>query len=116
VLTPAELGALYRRCSAGLVLSLSNLSLLPAELLACGCIPVMNEAEFTRASCDSRFARFSSAMPDALAEALGHVVQHEPGRDVRSQAARSVESHSWDEVGGQLEAAFRRGLELASRR
>jgi glycosyltransferase involved in cell wall biosynthesis len=110
VLTPAELGELYRRCAAGLVLSLSNLSLLPAELLACGCIPVMNDAEFTRVSCESPYARFASAMPEALADALADVVEHEPGADVREQASRSVESHSWDEVGAQLDAAFRHGL------
>ena len=113
VLTPVELGDLYRRCAAGLVLSLSNLSLLPAELLACGCIPVMNDAEFTRVSCESPYARFSSPMPGSLADALADVVEHDPGAEVREEAARSVESHSWDEVGAQLDAAFRHGLERA---
>jgi hypothetical protein len=113
LLTPEALAALYRRCSAGLVLSLSNLSLLPAELLACGCIPVMNDAEFTRVSCPSPFARFARATPQALADALADIARHEPGDDVRRAAAESVEASSWDAVGDQLEAAFRRGLALA---
>ncbi len=65
-----ELAALYNRCRAGLVLSLTNLSLLPAELLAAGCIPVMNDGENTRASCDSELARFAQPEPLALAREL----------------------------------------------
>ena len=116
VLPPEGLAELYRRCTAGLVLSMSNLSLMPAEQLACGLIPVMNDAEFTRASCDDRFARFALPTPEALAEALGEVVDHDPGAEVRKAAAASVASFSWAQVGDQLEAAVRRGLELAVQR
>ena len=35
-ITPAELAALYNRCTAGLTLSFTNVSLVPDELLACG--------------------------------------------------------------------------------
>ncbi|MFH0830458.1 MAG: hypothetical protein V1895_00115, partial [Parcubacteria group bacterium] len=41
VLTPRQLGALYRRASAGLVLSLTNHSSIPREMMACGC-PVID--------------------------------------------------------------------------
>ena len=74
-LSAPELAAVYNRCSAGLVLSLTNLSLLPSELLASGCVPVMNDAENTRASFDNPHARFVAPRPDALADALTAVVR-----------------------------------------
>ncbi len=114
-LSPAGLADLYRRCSASLVISLSNLSLMPAEQLACGLIPVMNDAAFTRASCDSPYARFAEATPAALAAALAEVVDTEPGAAARRAAADSVASLSWEVVGDQLEAAVRRGFDVATR-
>ena len=43
-LEPDDLPELYNRCVAGLVLSYTNMSLLPLELLACGTIPVINDS------------------------------------------------------------------------
>jgi O-antigen biosynthesis protein len=111
-LSAAELAAVYQRCVAGLVLSLTNLSLLPNELLATGCIPVMNDAENTRASCDNPYARFAGAMPDQLAAELGSVVEAPGAWDTGAKAAACVAEHSWDNVADQLEAGLRRGLEL----
>lgn len=37
-----ELVEIYNKCSIGLVLSATNCSLLPDELMACGCVPVIN--------------------------------------------------------------------------
>ena len=43
ILNVADLPEVYSSCQLGLVLSLTNCSLLPTELLACGCVPVINE-------------------------------------------------------------------------
>jgi hypothetical protein len=113
---PSELAAIYNRCAAGLVLSLTNLSLLPAELLATGCIPVMNEGENTRASFDNPHARFAAPRPDALAAALGTAVEQATAPDgpaTLAAAAASVEGRSWQLVSDQIEAGLRRGLKLA---
>jgi glycosyltransferase involved in cell wall biosynthesis len=48
VLTVDELCELYNQCAAGLVISFTNMSLLPLEMLACGCTPVSNDAPHTR--------------------------------------------------------------------
>jgi hypothetical protein len=47
---------------------------------------------------------------------LCRLVEDPPGADSRREAASSVESQSWDQVGDQVEAGFRRGLRLAAAR
>jgi glycosyltransferase involved in cell wall biosynthesis len=70
VLSPAALCSLYNECAAGLVLSFTNMSLLPLEMLACGCIPVSNDAPHTRELEYAGWLRYSEPKPDALADAL----------------------------------------------
>ena len=113
-LPAAKLATLYNRCAVGLVLSLTNLSLLPAELLATGCLPVMNDAENTRASFDNPYACFSSARPDLLAASLSTALarSNEPGW--RAEAAASVGPLSWDLVADQVETGIRCGLTRAA--
>lgn len=45
ILKISELPEVYNSCQLGLVLSLTNCSLLPTELLACGCVPVINKGK-----------------------------------------------------------------------
>jgi glycosyltransferase involved in cell wall biosynthesis len=111
--TPAELAAIYNRSVAGLVLSLTNLSLLPAELLAAGCIPVMNDAECTRASFDNPYTKWSDSDPRLLADALCEVVEAPERAETAAKAASSVGPLSWDLVADQLEAGLHRGLRRA---
>lgn len=46
--SPTELNAIYNCCFAGLSLSLTNVSLVPLEMLAAGCIAVVNDAAHNR--------------------------------------------------------------------
>ena len=106
----AELGALYNRCVAGLVLSLSNLSLLPLELLACGTIPVVNNGENNELVSSNPFIAYTDPSPAALADRLGETVAR-PDRDhYARQAAASVELASWDASAQQFLAAVERGM------
>src|SRR2546426_5624548 len=43
ILSPLELAALYRSSTTALILSFTNLSLLPLEVMACGCVVVSNQ-------------------------------------------------------------------------
>ncbi len=114
-LPPEGLAEVYNQCAAGLVLSLTNISLLPAELMATGCIPVLNDADNTRDSFDNRHAQFAATDPVSLAEALCAVVE-EPNADVRRRhAAASVGDLGWERAGDQLESGIRRGLALWER-
>ena len=112
-LSTSELNVLYNQCAAGLVLSLTNMSLLPTELLASGCVPVMNDAEHTRMSCDSPFARFATPTPAALADELSAAVEQAFDPEERAKIAASVGQVGWERVADQLESGIRNGLARA---
>lgn len=109
LLTPAQLGALYNRCIAGLSLSATNVSLVPHELLAAGCIPVVNDAEHNRIVLDNPHVAYAPATPFDLAQALCELVEQSPSERVAraERAAASVASISWDDAGRQVERILR---------
>lgn len=115
LLKPTQLGALYNRCVAGLVLSATNVSLVPHEMLAAGCIPVVNDATQNRVVLDNDHVTYAHATPFELAEALSGLVSRPPQDRAAAaeRAAASVSSISWDESGGQVERIL---LDLVSGR
>lgn len=108
-LTPDGLDALYNRCVAGLVLSATNVSLVPHEMLASGCLPVVNDAEHNRIVLDNEEVVYVPPTPFELADALSALVERPAAeRDAAAAAAaRSVQSRSWDDAGLQVERAVR---------
>jgi glycosyltransferase involved in cell wall biosynthesis len=105
MLTPRQLNGLYNRCIAGLVLSATNASLVPHEMLAAGCIPVVNDAEHNRIVLDNAHVTYAPATPFDLAAALVALVERPAfQRDAAAQAASaSVQARSWDEAGAAVE-------------
>jgi len=105
MLTPSQLGALYRRCTAGLVVSATNVSLVPYEMLAAGCIPVVNDAEHNRIVLDNDHVAYAGATPVELADALTRLVSRPPLERLATAAAagESVASSSWEESGARVE-------------
>ncbi|HUR17418.1 MAG TPA: hypothetical protein VMZ51_00590 [Acidimicrobiales bacterium] len=110
ILSHRKLNELYNRCSAGLVLSLTNVSLLPLELLAAGCIPVVNDSESTRAALDNRFIRYAQASPGGLASALSTAYESARAGDLAADAAASVSGATWTRTVDQLESAIARAV------
>lgn len=110
--TPGQLNELYNRCTAGLALSFTNVSLIPDEMLAAGCIPVVNDTEDTRAVFDNAHAEWAVPTPNALAAALERAVDR-AAAGAAGAAAASVAGTSWqqtaDEVLAVLEALARGG-------
>ncbi|MEQ1955495.1 glycosyltransferase family 1 protein [Mesorhizobium sp. CN2-181] len=110
LVSPQQLNTIYNKCFAGLTLSLTNLSLVPYEMLAAGCIPVMNDAEHNRMVMQSDHVRYAETTPHALASALEKIVV-DPDYDCLSRkAADSIVSASWDDAGAAVDTAFRRAL------
>jgi glycosyltransferase involved in cell wall biosynthesis len=97
VMNPAELSALYNRCAAGLVLSATNVSLVPQEMLASGCVPVVNDAEHNRVVLGRADVVYAPATPYGLADALSRLADSPPEakRARAARAAASVTATSW---------------------
>lgn len=105
-----DLPGLYAQCDAALVISLTNLSLLPLEIMACGCPVVSNRGpnvEWLLKDRDN--AILADPLPETLAEALIELLEN---RSLNEQITRNgltfVAGTSWDtearKVGGYLEA------------
>lgn len=91
---PSELNHLYNRTIAGLALSFTNITLVAAEMLAAGNIPVLNDHKFSRSVLTNPEAVWAAASPAALAASLSAVVS---SADIpeRSQRAAAHREHSW---------------------
>ena len=103
VLSPEGLNELYNRAAAGLVISLTNMSLLPLELLAAGCIPVVTDGEHNRAVSDNPYIAYAPTSPHALAQALNDVVRRPDLPRYAERAAGSVISLEWDDAATKVE-------------
>jgi hypothetical protein len=110
LLRPSELNAIYNRCFAGLSLSMTNVSLVPHEMLSAGCIPVVNDAEHNRIVLDNNFVRYAPPTPHALADALSDVVTTKDFAALAASASSSVSSASWEEAGRIVEKSIRHAL------
>lgn len=94
VLDLDDLNGLYNQMSAALVLSLTNCSLLPLELLAAGCVPVMNDADNNRMVTDVETIRYCPPSPHALARALAETCDLATPASAR-RAQESVSALDW---------------------
>lgn len=97
-----ELPAIYNRCTAALVISLTNMSLLPLELLACGVIPVMNEGENNSLVSNNKHIIYTKPSPAALAQALIDAVSNPSAIDNALKASESVRASSWQKAAEQF--------------
>ena len=109
-ISPDRLNQIYNQCYAGLSLSLTNVSLVPHEMLAAGCIPVVNDADHNRIVLDNSFVRYAAPYPHALANELEAIVT-DPNFELLSKAAASsVHGSTWDHAGDAVDAILRRAL------
>ena len=99
-----QLNAMYNRSLAGLVLSATNVSLVPHEMLAAGCIPVVNDAEQNRIVLDNSHVAYAPATPFELAAKLCELVERPVAerQRVAEAAAASVQGTSWDDAGATV--------------
>jgi glycosyltransferase involved in cell wall biosynthesis len=109
LLTPRELGQLYNQCVAGLVISATNVSLVPWEMMSAGCTPVMNDAHHNRLVLHNDNVLYTRPTPHDLAAALSELVSESTERRlIRAlTVAASVTSSSWTEAGRTVEKAIR---------
>ncbi len=112
VAPPSTLAATYSRATAGLCLSLTNYSLIPQEMMACGLPSVdvagrSGEAEFGR----DGGVEFAAADPLALADALQGLLEDRELWTRRSEAGlRFVRDSTWAAATRQVEDGLREAL------
>jgi glycosyltransferase involved in cell wall biosynthesis len=112
VLTPAQLARLYSEATAGLCLSMTNFSLMPKEMLACG-LPCV---ELQGVSAESIFGSdgpldLAPLEPQAIADRLERLLADRDRWKARSaQGIEFVASHTWDHATDEVEAALRHAL------
>lgn len=109
VLNHAELAELYAESVACLVLSLTNVSLLPFELLAAGCIPVMNDGDNnTMVLGENEHIIYTGDSPVELATGICRAVENDDINASARSASESVNGKSWDESYKKVESIILR--------
>jgi glycosyltransferase involved in cell wall biosynthesis len=120
VLSPTQLSWLYSEATVGLCLSLTNFSLMPKEMLACG-LPCV---ELAGISAESIFGsdgplELAPLDPTRIADALERLLVDRQEWQRRSrEGIEFVASHTWDRATDEVEAGLRHALrvrELATR-
>lgn len=101
-----QLNTVYNRCATGLVLSLTNMSLLPLELLAAGVIPVVNDAPNNRLVSDNPFIDYVALSPRAVADRMLAILESADLSVNSAAAAASVAASTWDGAAAQFVEAF----------
>jgi O-antigen biosynthesis protein len=103
LLTVNELPDLYSQCDAALVLSFTNLSLLPLELMACGCAVVSNNGEQVDWILNDANSVLCDPTPQALADGLIRVLTDNEFRTKLTRHAKSfAQSTRWEDEGCKL--------------
>jgi glycosyltransferase involved in cell wall biosynthesis len=97
-----DLPDLYDKCAAAIVLSLTNLSLLPLELLACGVIPVVNDGDNNRMVSNNPYIHYVPPTPQSLADELVRLVEREDLPQYAAAAAESVTGDDWADAGAKV--------------
>lgn len=108
--TPDRLNEIYNRSFAGLCLSLTNVSLVPYEMLASGCIPIVNDAEHNRMVLDNPHVQYASPTPRAVADVLETVMKRADLEAESARGAASVILTPWETAGAAVDAILRRTL------
>lgn len=101
-----ELNEVYNRCAAGLVMSLSNMSLLPLELISAGVTPVVNDGPNNRMVSDNPFIEYVPLSPAAIARKLVEVLERPDGPERSVAMSESVMNTDWNHSGAQFLTAF----------
>lgn len=91
-----QLPDLYAQCDAALVLSGTNLSLLPMEIAATGCPMILNDAPCANWIFDESEVRYSQMDPTALAQAIVDVLSDPDGAaEMAARARQKALASDW---------------------
>jgi glycosyltransferase involved in cell wall biosynthesis len=114
VARPEQLAWLYSEATVGICLSLTNYSLIPQEMLACGlpCVDLEGSSAGSVFGADGpvKLVPFDAY---ALAGAVDRLLDDPADRQRRSAVGREfVAPHTWDHAATQVERELRNALRL----
>ncbi|MCU1513348.1 MAG: glycosyltransferase family 1 protein, partial [Microbacteriaceae bacterium] len=109
----SELNAIYNRCAAGLILSLTNMSLLPMEVMGSGVVPVVNDAENVHGVFESKYIEYSPMSPRAIADRLVAIVERPDAVAYGEEIARTVVETNWSDPGDTFIRDFEKAMRTA---
>ncbi|WP_461161016.1 glycosyltransferase family 4 protein [Simplicispira piscis] len=102
-----QLPDLYSQCDVALVLSLTNASLLPLELMACGCTVVSNRGPNVDWLLNDEVAALVDATPEDLTAAVCALLEDDRRRHALSARAEVfARAQTWGAVAEEFEAGL----------
>jgi O-antigen biosynthesis protein len=113
VLSPEQLSVLYSEATVGLCLSLTNFSLMPKEMLACGlpCVELAGISAESIFGADGGPLELAPLDSNRLAGSMQRLLESEDEWQRRSRdGVEFVASHTWDQATDEVEAGLRRAL------
>jgi glycosyltransferase involved in cell wall biosynthesis len=103
IVHPDLLGALYRDCDLALVLSFTNLSLAPLELMACGVPVISNRGQNTEWLLSDACCCLVRPRIAEITEAICRLLENDKERiALRTAGLRKAQSTSWDEEADKM--------------
>jgi glycosyltransferase involved in cell wall biosynthesis/GT2 family glycosyltransferase len=114
IVSPVQLSWLYSQATVGLCLSMTNFSLMPKEMLACG-LPCVELAGVSAESIFGTNGPLELAPPDpsAIADSLERLLDDHELWERRSEGGKAfVASHTWDRATDEVEAGLRHALRV----
>jgi hypothetical protein len=106
----SKLNEIYNRCVAGLVLSLTNMSLLPLEIMASGVVPIVNDADNTHGFFDTDYFEYVPTAPAAIAQRIIDVLDRPDQVEHSATIARSMAETTWADPGASFVEQFRAAM------
>jgi glycosyltransferase involved in cell wall biosynthesis len=108
IVSPAGLRELFSSCEVALCVSLTNYSLMPLEMAACGCPVVDIDAENTRIAYPPGAIVLAPLTPEGIAKEVLGLLQDEAYRQRQREAGlRYARSLSWEDSARLLQEALR---------
>ncbi|MDO6477529.1 glycosyltransferase [Alteromonas sp. 1_MG-2023] len=105
--TPEQLSEMYASSDIGLVFSLTNYSLVPQEMMACGLPVVEYEGESTRAIYPEGVVTFSGPTPIEISQSILNLAHNEKLRENQSKLALDwVRKSSWEDEARKVESSI----------
>jgi len=104
---PDALADVFSQCDVALVLSLTNASLMPPELMACGCTVVSNRGANVEWLLNDEVALLTDPTPEALTEAVCTLLQDDARRVALSARGEAwARNLHWADMASQFEAGL----------